>query len=156
MLALAQDLKRRITFALHVGGPLTDAELKQVLVAIDASAEALAKAGSDAFCTTVILVETDHGPTATQRKQLGEASRKITRHYQVLVTRSAVVRAIMTAIRWFYPAEQRKHQDTFATYEAARVWLVEHTGHPGEVFDKMIAEVRAKASAERGGQTASP
>jgi hypothetical protein len=94
----------------------------------------------------VILVETEHGPNASQRKRIGEASSKIARNYQALVTRSAVVRAIMTAIRWFSSAEDRRRQETFATYEEARAWLVKRTGYPGEVFDTMQGEVRGKVS----------
>ena len=146
MVVLSQDLKRFITVTLHVGAALTEAELREVLGAIDHAAEALARAGPDAFWTTVVLAETEHGPNATQRKRIGEASRKLARNYQALVTPSAVVRAIMTAIRWFHAPEERKRHETFATYEEARAWLVKRTGHPGEVFDRMLADVRAKVS----------
>ena len=39
----------------------------------------------------------------TQRKRIAEAARKMPRNCQALVTRSRLVRSIMTAIRWFSP-----------------------------------------------------
>jgi hypothetical protein len=40
--------------------------------------------------------------------------------------------------------------------DAARAWLVQRTGHPGEVFDEMLAEVRAKVNAQPAGASPSP
>jgi hypothetical protein len=145
---IVNDVKRLINFSLHVGGPLTDAELAVILANIDATAEALAHAPEAAFSTTVVLVESENGLNAAQRKRLGEASRKITRSHQVLITRSAVARAVMTAIRWFSPPGERERQATFATYEEARTWLVERTSHPADVFDRMLRELRAEARAK--------
>jgi hypothetical protein len=146
MYLVTQDAKRLITFALHVGEALTDAEVDNVVATIDGTAKALA-ASPSAFATTVVVVETDHGPNAKQRKRIGEALKKLDRHVQVLITSSVVVRAIMTAIRWFTPATPHNHSATFATYPEACVWLVQRTGYKAEVFDTMLAELRKRARA---------
>jgi hypothetical protein len=68
MFLIAQDLKRLVNVSLHLGSPLNDAELQALLANIDASAEALAKAGPDAFFTTLVVVATEHALNAAQRK----------------------------------------------------------------------------------------
>lgn len=146
MLATSYDSKRLINVSLHVGEPLTDADIDGIIGTIDTMVQAVA-ASSEAFATTVVIAEADNGPNAKQRRRIGEAARKITRHYEVLITTSTVVRAITTAIRWFTPSSERNKQATFATYAEARPWLIAHTGHSGEVFDAMLAEVRSRASA---------
>ena len=146
MLATAYDSTRLINVSLHVGEPLTDADVDGIIATIGSMAEAVA-AGKEAFATTVVIAEANNGPNAKQRRRIGEAARKITRHCQVLVTTSTVVRAITTAIRWFTPSNERNEQATFATYAEARPWLIAHTGHSGEVFDAMLAEVRSRVGA---------
>jgi hypothetical protein len=150
MFLVAFDSKRLISVSLHVGEALSEVEFQMVLDTIDKSAAALDAAGKDAFFTTLILVDTDKAPNAAQRKRIGEATKRLTRGYQVLVTRSAVVRAFQTAIRWFSPANDQLQHQTFATYEEARSWLVPRTGHTASVFDEMRADLLAQARARQG------
>jgi hypothetical protein len=143
MIALATDSSRLISLMVHTGAGLSEPEVLRVLANIDAFANAVAKRPND-FATTIIIVETDNGPNAAQRKRIGEAAKRIPRSYQALVTRSAVVRAIMTAIRWFSPADANNHQQSFSTFAEARDWLVARTGHAATVLDALHAEARAE------------
>jgi hypothetical protein len=133
-----------INVSLHVGEPMTDADVDKIVAAIDAMADAIASKKAE-FATNVVLVEADNGPTAKQRKRIGEATSKLPRSYQVLVTKSAVVRAVVTAIRWFSSDKLGNHHETFATWSEARDWIVERTGHNPDVLDTMVAEVRSRA-----------
>src|SRR5579884_3912357 len=121
MLVHSLDTKKLISFTLHTGAPLTDGEVETILTNIDAMANALAD-DPKAHATTVVIVDAESGPSAKQRQRIGEASRKIKRGYQVLVTRSTLVRAIMTAIRWFSPANEKNQHASFATWPEARAW----------------------------------
>ena len=147
MLVVAFDSNRLINFSLHTGDPLTDAETDQIVSYIEKMANAL-KANPSATATTVVLAETDTGPNAKQRKRIGEATKRLARHNEVLITSSAVVRAIMTAIRWFAAERADRKNATFSTYAEARAWLVRNGVHGTEIYDAMLAEVRARASSQ--------
>jgi len=144
MFLIAHDDERLISFSMHVGDGLTEAEVQAIVDSIERSTALLARAGNDVVFTTVVVVDTDHGPTAGQRKRIGQASKLLARSNQVLVTRSAVVRAMMTAMRWFAPADAHNHQETFAE---ARAWIVQRSGHPAHVFDAMRAELLGRMRA---------
>jgi hypothetical protein len=144
MLARAWDEKNLVTFALRAGTPLTEAELDEVVASIEVLGRAVVVRGPAAFATAVVLVETDNGPNAVQRKKIAEAFKQVPRLYHVMVTRSMVARAITTAVHWLYPANEHHTHASFATYEEARGWLVPRTGHSAAVFDRLYAEVRAK------------
>jgi hypothetical protein len=145
MFVYETDFHRLITFALAVGAPLTERELEGRIANFNELARAVDAAGPDATSTCVMLAETENGPNASQRKRIGEAQRQLDRGVQVLVTRSPAIRAIATAIRWFAPANPKLKQQSFATWEEARTWLVANTKHPGAVLDEMHEKVRAKA-----------
>ena len=144
MIATVHDTVRLINLSLHVGAALNEKDVTTILATIDTMAAAMKAAGRDARVTTLVVVDTDNGPNAAQRKRIGEAMKGIDRGYQVLVTRSAAIRAIMTAIRWLSPANEHYQHATCATYEDARAWLVPRSGHPAHVFDAMYAELRAQ------------
>ena len=144
MLVVVFDSKRLINFSLHTGDPLTDDETDQIVSYIEKMADGLA-ANPSVTATTVVLVEADTGPNAKQRKRIGEATKRLVRHNEVLVTSSAVVRAVMTAIRWFAADRTQRRNATFATYAEARAWLVQNSAHGAEVYDAMLAEVRSRA-----------
>lgn len=144
MIVTVVDTKRLINISLHVGGALREADVSTIMTTIDTMATALKAAGPSGRVTTLIIVETENGPNAAQRQRIGEAMKRLDRGYQVLVTRSMAIRAVMTAIRWFSPANEYHQQTTCATYEEARAWLVQRSSHPAEVFDAMYAELRAK------------
>jgi hypothetical protein len=145
MFVYETDFRRLITFALAVGAPLTERELEGRVANFDELARAVDAAGPDATSTSVLIAETENGPNASQRKRIAEAQRQLDRGVQVLVTRSPAIRAIATAIRWFAPANPKLKQQSFATWEEARTWLVANTKHPAAVLDEMHEKVRAKA-----------
>jgi hypothetical protein len=118
----------------------------EILGLIDKQAKVL-EVRPDVGATSLVIVESDVPPDAKQRQRLGEAAKKVRRGAQVLVTRSTLVRMVMTAIRWFSPANAAYAQATFATYEEARAWLVQHTSFPADVIDAMHKQARAKLAA---------
>jgi hypothetical protein len=146
MLAMAHDTRRVILVALHVGDALTDGELEAMLAAIARMAAAVEER-ADAIATSVVIVETDHAPTATQRRRIAEAAQKVKRSREAMITKSAIVRGVMTAIRWIARADENRLQGTFPTYADARAWLQANTSHPLEVFDALHRDVRAQVSA---------
>jgi hypothetical protein len=141
MLGTAFDSGRLISVTVHVGDALTEAEVVEILSVIERQARAIA-AHPEALPVSLIIVETDRAPDARQRRRIGEAGRAITRGAQVLVTSSSLVRMVMTAIRWFSPANRDYPQTTCSTYEQARAWLVKHTAHSGEVYDALVKQAR--------------
>ena len=144
MFAMAQDARRLIQLALHVGEAMTDAELEAFIAAIDGMAAAVAERPG-VVATIIIIVETEHAPTAIQRRRIGEAGRKIARSRDVMITRSPLVRGVMTAIRWFTRGSAHRVQVTFATYAEARTWLVAESGHPASAFDALHDRARDAA-----------
>jgi hypothetical protein len=149
MIALGFDAARLITVMIHTGAAPTEAEMTRVVAHIDAVAASVGKS-QGASSTTIVIVETDHGPNAAQRKRIGAAAKRISRSYQVLVTRSSVVRAIMTAIRWLSPSDENNHQASYATYEEARAWLVARAGLAGDMIDAVHADAREQLRAGAG------
>src|SRR5512135_2346082 len=145
MYVIAYDSNRVINVSLHVGEPMTDADVDKIVSTIDTMADAIASKKAE-FATSIVIIETDTGPSAKQRKRIGEATAKLSRSYQALVTKSAVVRAIVTAIRWFSSGKVGNHHENFATWPEARTWIVQRTGHNADVLDAMVADVRARAA----------
>jgi predicted type IV restriction endonuclease len=60
------------------------------------------------------------------------------------VVRSALIRAVISAIGWFKQANPENVHSTHASYEDARDWLVTHAGHPAHVFDALERQVRSR------------
>jgi len=143
MLAIKFDSQRLISFSLHVGGALSEADMQEMVACIGGLSEGL-KARKEAFATVVVVVETAHPPNATQRRRIAEASRKVERGYEAVVTPSVLARGVMTAIRWLIPRGKDYRQETFATFEEARAWLVARTGYPAALLDTMHEEARSE------------
>lgn len=145
MYASEYDAERLILFSLHLGDPLSDADVKGIEASIGRLV-ADASARGDAPATSVVIVETQHLPNAAQRKRIGEAVNRLGRGWQTMVPSSLAARAVMTAIRWFAPPGPGKEDTTYASYDDARAWLVARTGHDGAVFDAMLSRLRARCS----------
>jgi hypothetical protein len=147
------DAQRLILFGLHTGEALTDQEFDDILTSIHrATADGLARWIPT---VSVTLVETSNTLNAVQRKRIAAAMSECRLGYHALVTDSILARAAMTAIRWLTRSADGYQQSTHATYEEARVWLVERTRHPAAVFDALHAEARtqvmkAQESSEQG------
>ena len=144
MFVTAYDPNRVIHVSIHLNGEMTDADVDKVCGGIDAMASAVA-AKKALFATNIVLAEADSGPTAKQRKRIGEASKKLTHSFQVIVTQSAIVRAVATAIRWFSQNDKDNVQKVVATWPEARLWLVQQTHYSAEVLDALVAEARRGA-----------
>jgi hypothetical protein len=143
MQVAAYDPARVILLSLHVGEPPTDAE-------VDGVVERLRRATVDAalqggvVVTNLVLIESQHGVTAIQRRRMGEAMALVPRARTAFVVRSALVRGMITAVGWLHMSNARgdRIQSTHATYEGARQWLVEKSGHPAAIFDAMERKTR--------------
>jgi hypothetical protein len=143
MYVTAYDARRVIIVSLHTGGPLTATDIETIVTTVrrairDSTRECCA------LCSLVI-VESIHGPDATQRKRIGEAASLVTRGHTAFVMPSPVLRAIATGIGWFR-TETGNVQSTHGTYEAARSRLVKCSGHPPGAFDALARKVRDTTS----------
>jgi hypothetical protein len=148
VIAIESDADRLIDVMLHVGAAPTDADIDAIVASIRKTADAVSRSPTK-FGTVLILVDTDHGPDAKQRKRIAEASRAVPRSHEALVTRSTAIRAIMTAIRWLAPGDKKRVQTSHATYEDARAHLVKTTGHPASAFDALHARALGRVGAKR-------
>jgi hypothetical protein len=136
------DFPRLISFSIHVGDALTEAELDATVAAVlEQAAEGVAR---HAPMTAVVLVETENTLNASQRRRLAAASSKIQWGYQAIVTTSVIARAAMTALAWMRPSTAGFKQSTHGTYADARAWLVQQTKHSPELFDALQADVRRR------------
>jgi hypothetical protein len=142
------DAQRLILFGLHTGEALTEREFEGILSSVHRlAADGLARRVPTASLT---LVETHNTLNAVQRKRVAAAMSECRLGYQAIVTDSVLARAAMTAIRWLTPSTDGFQQSTHATYEAARMWMVERTRHPAAAFDALHVEVRAQVKKARG------
>ena len=144
MFVTAYDASRVILVSIHLSGQMTDSDVDKVCSGIDVMAKAVADEKAE-FATNIVLAEADSGPSAKQRKRIGEASKKLTHSFQAVVTDSAVIRAVATAIRWFSQGDKHNVQKVLATWPEARSWLVQQTRHPADVLDALVAEARRDA-----------
>jgi hypothetical protein len=143
MFILEYDPVRIIVFAAHTGGPLTDADVDQI---VESTRRAIGDASlqEGSAVTNLVVVESSHSPTAVQRKRIGEAVARVKRGQAAFVVRSPLLRAVITAIGWFRQGNRDNVQSTHATYEGARDWLVARSGHSSNVFDAMESAVRSR------------
>ena len=143
MLVSEYDSSRLILFGAHVGGPLGDPDVAQIVTSLRrAVADATRREG--AAVTSLVIVESECSPTALQRKRIGEAVALVRRGHAAFVVRSPLLRAVITAIGWFGHGSRENVQSIHASYEGARDWLVARSGHPAHVFDAMDRAVRAR------------
>lgn len=149
MLVVTQDLERLITVVLHTDGALSVADVDE-LVAANRRSAALLETRADRSATVLVIVESEHGPDAAQRKRIAEAAAQVSRCVEAHVTTSSVNRAMMTAIRWMLPRDPARRRETFDTYDEAVTYLVAHTGHPPEAFAALVARARQGLSEPRG------
>jgi hypothetical protein len=149
MIAFAHDSTKLVSVWLHVGGPLTEGDIEQMIARMDQTAKFLER-HKDAHAVTLVVVESDHLPDAKQRQQIGLASRRIGRGYLAVVNQSILARGVFTAIRWI-SANKEYLPHLFATYEEARAWVVASSGCPTATLDTLYAEARAKTRHAAGG-----
>jgi hypothetical protein len=143
MLVIEYDPFRVILLAIHVGGPLTDLEIDQIEASILRARVDAARNG-DGAVTNLVVVESGHSPTAVQRKRIGEAVALVERGQAAFVVRSAILRAVITAIGWFRQGNRDNVQSTHGSYEGARNWLVARSGHPASAFDAIERRARER------------
>ena len=135
------DPRRLILFALFPTGAV-QRDNDEGIVAHERLAADLAQRPLACATTVVIVDETSSVPDASQRKRMADCIRRMTRHRSAFITRSAMARSIVTAIGWLTPSMREVKRSAHASYEEARPWLIEHTGHPSELLDAMHRELR--------------
>lgn len=143
MIATAYDPTHLVQMVLHVGAPITPTELASLVRGFDhLRADVEARPGETP--TYIVIIETEHAPTATQRRRMAAAEATVPRMRQVFVTSSAAIRGILPGSAPQAPADAGRIRQTFATYAYSRGWLVANTGHDVEVFDLLHRRVRAE------------
>ena len=136
------DPLRVILLGIHVDGPLSEEDVDRIVASTQRAADDAGRQGSAVTC--LVVIESRYGPTAEQRKRLGDATALVKRGYMAFVVRSALIRAVISAIGWFKQGNPENVHSTQGTYEDARKWLVAHSGHPAHVFDSLERKVRSR------------
>jgi hypothetical protein len=139
------DPARVILLSLHIGGRLLDADVDRIVTSIQRAIVDAARLGG-VRVTSLVVVESEHSATAVQRRRMGAAMALVRRGHTAFVVRSALMRGMITAIGWLNMSEASRDriQSSHSTYEGARQWLAELSGHPASVFDAMEREARSK------------
>jgi hypothetical protein len=104
---------------------------------------------------TVLVVEPDAGqPTAQMRKEYADAQAQMRapRHLFLLVTTSAVVRGVLTAVHWIRPPTGRFHTEAVATFELAVKRAEQERGTPLPQLKRLLAEARRRRVEATGEQ----
>jgi len=137
------DPLRVILLGIYVDGALSEAEVDRIVASTQRAVDDGARQGAAVTC--LIVIESRYGPTAEQRKRLGDATALVKRGHMAFVVRSALIRAVIAAIGWFKQSNPDNVHSTHATYEDARNWLVKHSGQPAHVLDALERRVRSQA-----------
>lgn len=90
------DRYRLIVFAIHVGGPLTTTDVERLETSVERAVKDAAQR-SDASITSMVVIESLQGPSATQRRRIGEAVSRVRKGHVAFVTQSLIHRAMLTA-----------------------------------------------------------
>jgi hypothetical protein len=143
MYVMEYDPLRVILFGLHVDEALSDGDVDRIVASTRRAVDDAARQGSPVTC--LIIIESRHGPTAEQRRRLGEVSALVKRAHMAFVVRSALIRAVVAAVSWFKQGNRDNVHSTHATYDSARDWLVTHSGHSAHLFDELERQVRSRA-----------
>jgi hypothetical protein len=136
------DPLRVILLGIHVDGALSEAEVDRIVASTQRAVDDGARQGAAVTC--LIVIESRYGPTAEQRKRLGDATALVKRGHMAFVVRSALIRAVISAIAWFKQRNPENVHSTHGSYEDARTWLVAHSGHPAHVFDALERQARSR------------
>jgi hypothetical protein len=142
MYAFEYDPRRVILFGIHLDGSLSEADVDRIVASTQRAVDDAARQNTAVTC--LVIIESRYGPSAEQRKRLGDATALVKRGHMAFVVRSALIRAVIAAIGWFKQGNPDNVHSTHANYEDARKWLVAHSGHPAHVFDALEREVRAR------------
>jgi hypothetical protein len=137
------DPAQVILFSLHVGGALSDPDVDRVVAGMERARADATRHGVGV--TNLVLIESQHSATAVQRRRMADAMKVIPRGQTAFVVRSPLIRGMITAMSWLSMSDAGRNrvQSTHATYEGARQWLVEQSGHPASRFDAMERELRS-------------
>lgn len=147
MLKLSTDFNSHVMVAAMASGQ-TQEEHGQVYAAI----AALDRSGRDhgrpiAF---VFLVAADNSaPDAHWRRRFAEQRKTLgsPRVFLTIVTQSAVMRGVLTAMNWIVPQPRMMTSTTHATFEECAAWIEQVQGTPRAVLARLRDEVQWNAVA---------
>jgi hypothetical protein len=111
---------------------------------------AIDRAGAAASATVICVVEIDAEnprPTAVERRRISDTSRQAChapRHYFALVTRSALVRGVMTAIGWLTQPPGRTNV-SHANLDQALAWAESKRPGAASRLTELYQEARRQA-----------
>ncbi len=87
-------------------------------------------------------------PSAKWRKKIADLRNdQPYAHYGfALITKSAVLRGVLTAINWISRASPRFDTAPFATFDEGAMWLERHWKHSAPVLNKLYQKARSQLS----------
>lgn len=90
-------------------------------------------------------------PAPMQRKRLESAAEATSSNYYFcMVTRSRLVRGVITALSWFAPRQQAQYNGCRATFEEAVAWAEKHRPGVGPRLHELRREAREAARVRVG------
>lgn len=143
MNVLAYDRGSLFSLQIHVSGPLSEEDMVAMLAQIREQFRDSRRTAKP--WTALIVLESDQGADALQRKRLMELLSEAPTGFMAVVTQSALLRALMTALRWMRTSPIT--EQTFADCQAARDWLNTSAGVPPSLIDRLIQSARNSALA---------
>jgi hypothetical protein len=145
----AYDRSRGLLFGLWSGAHNSDDDFDRAA----ADVLMLDREGADLPAGVVHIAETDDEnpvPSQAQRKQLSRAAEAVSRskvYYFCMVTRSPLVRGVITLLGWFAPRQGPHVNGCQADFETALAWAEKYRPGVSDRFRALRSEARAAASA---------
>jgi hypothetical protein len=155
MYTRAYDRERGLLFGLWSGPANTDDDFERAA----ADVLLLDREGEGQPEGVLHIAETDPDnpvPTAAQRRRLSSAAEVLCHvrvYYFCMVTRSALVRGVITALGWFASSRGDRRNGCRATFEEAVTWAENHRPGVAARLRELRREARQAASLARPDRT---
>jgi hypothetical protein len=130
-----------------------DAELEAIYNAyLRLDADALARGAAMTASVVVVASTPTERPNANWRRKLAELRLHLRtpRRLSVVITRSAILRGIMTLINWVQRPPPHEIMEFCATFEEGVRWMERQSGPKPEVLSRLLDEACAELGLSRG------
>ena len=129
---------------LYGGAPNTDRDYARALGAFETLYR---EAGSRIAAAALVIEPGMSPPSAKWRARFADLNAIQSRFCLAIVTESAIVRGIITAVHWIKPPSAGQKVVSLARFDAAVPWLETECGRPLAGMYRMTAQLRLPAAA---------
>lgn len=149
MITSAYDPEALVLVSLAAGAGSAEGELELLVGAIERLAEDANR--RDGVAIYVIAVDGDQQrPDAGWRRRIATAEQKCRRLRVVLITRSAVIRGVMTAIAWVSPSQGAISRSAYSRLSEAIAALEQELGRSLPQIQRLHDAAQAEITAKLG------